>query len=546
MVHDTSGIQPDFDTAAALSTSARDAEFSAWVAALPPEERLKYSPLTLREGVDIASSVSIRDIRPTSGFRDDTDFFQSSPWVNSVTGFARAHGISAWAALDAVIVRAAALIPFNVVCDAGSGPSPLNLMLAVVGGSGTGKGRAWRLAQQYLPGVHHEIAALTSGEGLGATYGGRVPDIDPDTGKPSRTSSHFELDTSTQTLYLSEIVGVQASMGRSGSTIEEAVNRAWSGESLGTQNRDKTKRISIPAMGYRMCAYVGVQPAEATLLASSSGSGFTQRFFFADAEDPGVSTVPDFTHQSPEPLALRLPDPPDRALEDAINAGDSYWEKVERIQLPREAKIAVYQVNTIPVRGVAIDPLDSHRMQMTARIAAVLSIIEAGGRPPCMTVSVWAWRAALHIMEHSVAVRDELLDRFKTAQIDAATDIETTRAIAREEAGLSAEGYRVQRAAQTMVRYLRRHGMQATGRQLKNSLPGSLRPADEHGDGESSSLYAEQALGFLQSKGFIWEVGSSPAPRYIDHTWALDADTGLTTPGSEKILISLDDILAAC
>lgn len=142
-------------------------------------------------------------------------------------------------------------------------------------------------------------------------------------------------------------------------------------------------------MGYRLTMCLGVQPAEAKVLASSQGSCFTQRFLFANAEDPGVRLCPVFGCETPEPLEIHLPSAPDEELPRAIDNGESHFAGTHiDIRIPIPAAIAIGQVNTAPVRKVSIDPLDdAHRMQMTARIAVILSIIEAHGLPAHMTVT---------------------------------------------------------------------------------------------------------------------------------------------------------------
>ena len=508
-----------------------DEIFKKWVDTLPASEKRKYYQLKIKPGTDLASSVSISDLRPVSGWKTDEEFFASNPFVKYVTTYAREHGISAWAALDACLIRVASIIPFNIrALIPGSGWSVLNLFLALVGKSGTGKGRAWMLARQIIPGVKCEIPELTSGEGLAATFGVRVPNLDAN-GKPDKTHTHFELDTSSQTIYMSEVVGLQATMGRAGSTIEEAVNRGWSGEQLGTQNRDRLKRVNIPAMGYRLTMYLGVQPAEAKVLASSQGSGFTQRFLFANAEDPGVQLCPVFGCETPEPLEIHLPSAPDEELTQAIDNGESHFDGTHiDIRIPIPAAIAIGQVNTAPVLKISIDPLDAHRMQMTARIAVILSIIEAHGLPVHMTVTPWAWRAALHIMEHSARVRADMLGMYQESQIEEATAAETTHKLAQQRASQRTRKQILISCAQTMINRLRIVRI-AKGKELRHALQSSARSN------------ANDVLKILLKVHAITNVGEIDSQNpLLETNWTLDATAGLEEEGSEKKLLSIDTL----
>ena len=483
----------------------------------------------------------VADIIPRSPFTDDDEFWDSNELLRGIHDYAHAHYASAWGVLMATVTRAAAVIPFNVVeVTPGIGMSPLNILTACVGPSGSGKDRAWGLACDLIPGVRHEIAAATSGEGLAATYGERVYDTD-ENGRTDRKNMHFELETSTQTIVMSEVVGLKALMNRSGSTLQEAILKGWAGQGLASQNRDRQKRLSMPERGYRLSMYLGVQPAEASVFVDGAGSGWTQRFLFASAVDASIpwdaaEAGLDEAMEPPE-IKINLADAPDWALTRCVEDGEARftgpWVK---IYAPSEIAAITKRAIIAPAHGVPIDPLDSHRVQLTLRVAAVLSIMEAGGIPARSEITRQAWRQALHIMEASARTRGQMLQGYADAATDARTSELAIEVTARRHADAIADDTDTLRAARSMVRRLRKVTL-ATGSELARALDSRLRKVDD-------GAVVLRALRLLIACHAITDVGGVSPDGAIRTTWALDPTAGLDAPGSEA-KITIDDSLEA-
>src|SRR5690606_40849099 len=124
----------------------------------------------------------------------------------------------------------------------------LNLMIALVGGSGTGKDTSLAVAEECLkvqgfgvPEVRKHN--LGSGEGVAAAYVHR-PTSGPEKGKLVR---HAESAIFTAM----EVEKVDKLAERNGATLSSVLREAWSGSALGSQNVSAERRLHVPAHSYR-------------------------------------------------------------------------------------------------------------------------------------------------------------------------------------------------------------------------------------------------------------------------------------------------------
>ncbi|MCT6900791.1 MAG: YfjI family protein [Bifidobacterium sp.] len=121
---------------------------------------------------------------PLEGITDPEDaFWLSCAPLEEIRRYARSQGIrvNPWALLDAVLARLSVAIPPNVVIDPldSRQPSPLNLYVALLGGSGTGKGITERAAQTLIPGIRGALThAPASGEGIPTMFASRQKNED--------------------------------------------------------------------------------------------------------------------------------------------------------------------------------------------------------------------------------------------------------------------------------------------------------------------------------------------------------------------------------
>jgi histone H3/H4 len=100
------------------------------------------------------------------------------------------------------------------------------------------------------------------------------------------------------------------------------------------------------------------------------------------------------------------------------------------------------------LRGAGVQPLDSHAMQVKAKVSALLALLE--GR---MTVSVEDWQLAGQIMDESTRVRDQCLEQMHEAVQQSKADYINDS----EEARAQAETRKLETAKRSVLSQLERH-----------------------------------------------------------------------------------------
>ncbi|WP_460756938.1 hypothetical protein [Myceligenerans cantabricum] len=228
-------------------------------------------------------------------------FWDSRPELSAVRQYARAAMASPWAVLGCVLARVALSVPPSVVLpprgNDRSAVASLNVFVGLVAPSGVGKGVATRAAASFLavpPGGGRLITErpLGSGEGISHVF----TDTDDDGQDiPAPHSVWFDVP---------EVDTLTALLGRQASTTASEVRKMFSGEALGFQNADATRRKLVPAHSYRAALVAGVQPRKAGPLLSDDAGGTPQRFLWMPATDPDA---PDTLPPAPEPLDWSSP-----------------------------------------------------------------------------------------------------------------------------------------------------------------------------------------------------------------------------------------------
>lgn len=251
-------------------------------------------------------------------------FWNTRPLLRHIYDTAQQARVGPFAYLGATLAHLLANTPHRVCLPGITGPrGSLNLLFALVGPSGAGKGVSAGLAHQLwefdplpeIPLNDHAntsqkpvIVNIGSGEGFAHVYGIRHR------GEDHRTNYNalFKVD---------EIDTLTALAGRKGSTIMSVLRSVYSGERLGFQNADGTRRIQINDLEYRAALIAGVQPLRAANLMAGADGGTPQRFVWLPVDDPTapntlinkpVQTVrhrmPNFTQELDNNLELKLPD----------------------------------------------------------------------------------------------------------------------------------------------------------------------------------------------------------------------------------------------
>lgn len=384
----------------------------------------------------------------------NNEFFEARPVLRYIHDYARASRISPMTLLVDVLTRVSVVTPPNVVLPplVGAAPGSLNMFVAVVGGPGSGKGIASAAAAQLMPDIRGAVTTQpASGEGLAAIYVNRVPVPEDEGGRKNETRLHCV--TPRALLSVEEIGTLGGASSRQGSTVLPTLCSAWSGEPLGAFNKMESNRLTVPAHAYRLGLTVGVQPAAAATLFDGVGTGLPQRFLWAETIDP---QAPEYRPDRPAgslPCDLSaIPADPQPTTLDAIYQactirGALGFEPTE-LGFPAEAYRESDTRRLAVLHGAGVQPLDSHAMQVKAKVSALLALLD--GR---MAVSVEDWQLAGQIMDESTRVRDRCLEQMHEAiQQSKANYIADS-----EEARAQAESRKLESAKRSVVNYLTRH-----------------------------------------------------------------------------------------
>lgn len=316
------------------------------------------------------------------------------PELEHVRDFARARRCSPWAVLGVVLARAVTAVPPFVVLPAMvGGHATLNLFVALVGPSGSGKGAAERTGADCLIWPPIDTFSPGSGEGLTRLFVHRekIP-----AGEDGAGGWQLVTDRTALMLTVPEIDGLSALTGRRGSTLLPQLRQAWSGEDLGFAYADPERALRVPRGTYRLTAVVGVQPGRAGGLLDDADGGTPQRFLWLPTTDPDA---PDIAPDCPEPVPWRPPAPwhTDR------------WGRVV-LQVPAAAHEAVDGARLARLRGEGA-ALDGHALLARLKIAAALAML-AGAH----SVDADDWDLAGEVMAVSDATREAVLAHLQRAQ----------------------------------------------------------------------------------------------------------------------------------
>ncbi|OQQ31071.1 hypothetical protein A6410_05460 [Prescottella equi] len=326
---------------------------------------------------------------------DEEAFWSARPELEQLRQFARSRRVGPWSMFGAVLARAMAVVPPNVVLpplvgDYGS----LNLFVAIAAKSGSGKGTSEKAAKAALltnPVVH--TATPGSGEGILKEYAFK--------------KGREQVDVRNSVLFsVPEIDSLAALKGRSGSTLMSELRKAWMGEQLGFSYAADEKKIPIKDHRYRMSMVVGVQPGRSQTLLDDADGGTPQRFLWFPTTDPDRprGDLPE------NPGALKLPRWPGGTLvtnnatvvtpsddgEDVRISFDGCRMKLSEepdetdfqvLGVPRSAVEAIDAEVAAKLDGRDTDDLDSHGLLARLKVAAALMWL--AGRTEAVTEADW-------------------------------------------------------------------------------------------------------------------------------------------------------------
>ncbi|MGY4652499.1 hypothetical protein [Mycobacterium sp. URHB0021] len=344
---------------------------------------------------------------------DNADVLRSSGVLAHIARFAEARGAERYGVLFGVAMRAVLAVPPQVVLPPTiGGEVSLNLLLAVVGSSGGGKGTTDKTAaaavrlsvggSRTVPGL--PMLPIGTGEGINRTYAHAERD------RLGSGQVALRWHTDRALFGCRDIATLDALTARQGSTLVPELLKAYMGEELGFANADKDRRVILPMHTYRLCLSAGVQPDNGAVLLNeqSQRDGVPQRFLWspvrpgtarprrsaeAKAVDPLTAEVPDF---GIDPMRFDVgedddADPYDPAAQTLvrIGVGSSIAQQI----------IDADAAKDLDPFGRSADPLAGHRLLAQLKLAAALAVLHN-----LPYVGPEDWQRAERLMAVSAAV----------------------------------------------------------------------------------------------------------------------------------------------
>ncbi|SLB58344.1 Bifunctional DNA primase/polymerase, N-terminal [Mycobacteroides abscessus subsp. bolletii] len=388
---------------------------------------------------------------------DEESFWNSRPVLASLRQYARAVWASPWGMLGYAMARAVATIPPHVVLPSmRGGYGSLNMFVALVAGSGGGKGTARGAAEAWLKlDPEPQTRDIGSGEGISKLFAYK-----------SKVGSAYVQNTLRDRVFIDvpEVDNLGAQFARSGQTLGSQVRKVFSGERLGMSYADPTKDIDISPHTYRLTMAVGVQPEQsASLLADASG-GTPQRFVWLPTGDDGGATE-DFgatdpprwelgTWSGPPPPAMaRIAAGVVRPLDIPVPA-DGFVV----LGVPQAAHDAVKEQARASLRKVGdADTLDAHRLFCRLKVAVALMRLD--GRTDAVSQADWELAGVvMAVSDLARRVCSAALAEKAQASNRARGRADAVRASAAEEARADLDAERTERVSKKVVSILEDFG----------------------------------------------------------------------------------------
>lgn len=299
---------------------------------------------------------------------------------------------SPYALLGVSLMRALAVVPYDVCLKTYKGNAPLNMLFAFLGRSSVGKTITHDHAdvtfnfgsrQEFNPlrnSAPFEPIKFSSDAAMADQYG------EMDKGQfiwfdPQYRSMIFGFD---------EVVDLTATTKREGSSIEGSMASAWSGGMIGRATAGR-KTQTLPKQSYRFLGYVNVQPSLASVLVGEHAQrvGFTGRFLWLDAQ-PDADLLDDDSPVVTMDIKAPVFNPHQRIY--ALPEMDAEFRAFDREK-------ARHPENEI------INGIDGHSMLARAKIAVAFAILN--GRAHLQSED---WHLAGLLMQHSKRVRQIAID----------------------------------------------------------------------------------------------------------------------------------------
>jgi hypothetical protein len=378
-----------------------------------------------------AAADALADLRKVMA--DNADVLTSSGVLAHVARFAEARGAERYGVLFGVAMRAVLAVPPQVVLPPTiGGEVSLNLLLAVVGSSGGGKGTTDKTAAAAVRvslGGRRSVPVLPmlpigTGEGINRTYAHAERD------KLGSGPVGLRWHTDRALFACRDIATLDALTARQGSTLVPELLKAYMGEELGFANADKDRRVILPMHTYRLCLSAGVQPDNGAVLLNeqSQRDGVPQRFLWSPVR-PGVARPRRSADaKAVDPLTVEVPDfgidPMRFDVDEDDDADASLYDPAAQTLVPIGVGSSIAQqiidadtAKDLDPFGRSVDPLAGHRLLARLKLAAALAVLH---NTP--NVGPQDWQRAECLMAVSAAVA-----RVVAAYSDAAAEHDAVR-----------------------------------------------------------------------------------------------------------------------
>lgn len=406
-------------------------------------------------------------------------------WTRSVRAQARAADVCPDAVLGAVLATYAARVPPGVRIVTGTKmPLGTNLVVSLVGPSGSDKSTAFTLAQKVMPGSAVPVIANPgSGEAFAASFVHADPDGE---GAVSKRAKVLKPDPRAL-FYVAEGALVGSVGSRLGSTWLPHLRSLAVDESLSTTNATSEINRQVPAQSYSAGVVVGFQVTTATTILHDTGTGTAQRFLWftsLSTEDlpPGAGT--DAAHV---PMAVPVLTRLGTGI-DEENRPINYLVVAQTITERIRAEQRHYRLT----RDItSSDDHDAHRHTLVAKLAALATMADDR---VLIEERDWAWAEALYAA--SAAVRDELL--LIAEQADRDREDESASRMGRADRTRKQYDSAEARVAETILRRVDKIG----GRAKRRDLDRAVSSRDKHLLGPA--LEQLEKHGYLRYRDGVW------------------------------------------
>lgn len=261
------------------------------------------------------------------------DFWRQRTELQEVWWQSQTGDVSPWAVLGTILACVAGRVGPHVALPPKGGvgaPTSLNLLVAISGNTGEGKGTSGQVARGFMGPPYPPWRKPGTGQGIAAMF-------------TEQTKEGPVQSNDTVILNVAEIHNLGAHMSQQGATITSTLLEVYMAEELGEHYANKELRRPVREGRYRLALVAGVQPDNASILFDHAASGLPQRFIWLpahwdDAVLPESGLVPPAP--GPELGGFRAwPAILPGTLDDSLEAtGWSPSDAAGGLQSPRDSK----------------------------------------------------------------------------------------------------------------------------------------------------------------------------------------------------------------